>query len=111
MNFNATLSSDTYDLRDYSTSYIPHKNWLFKLIWQWLEEIEICNPKVAHLLSKLIPGRCPFERTIELFGYRILHIPPLCKLNPFYEPLMGLRFRALSFLADTCGEDVSQYYG
>jgi hypothetical protein len=34
----------------------------------------------------------------------------LCKLNPLYEQLVGLRFRALSYLADDCGEDVSQYF-
>jgi hypothetical protein len=38
-----------------------------------------------------------------------LHIPPLCKLNPFYEEVLGMRFRALCYLADECGEDVSQF--
>jgi hypothetical protein len=74
---------------------------------QWLEEIEINNPKLAKLLCSAIPAACPFERNIQLFGRTLFHIPPLCKLNPFYEQLVGLRFRALSFLADECGEDVS----
>ena len=30
-------------------------------------------------------------------------------LNPLYEQLVGLRFRALSYLADDCDEDVSEY--
>ncbi len=31
------------------------------------------------------------------------------KLNPLYEQLIGLRFRALTFLADVCGEDITGY--
>jgi hypothetical protein len=57
----------------------------------------------------MIPAQCPFERDVKLFGHKIVHIPPLCKLNPIYEQLVGLRFRALSYLADDCGEDVSPY--
>jgi hypothetical protein len=37
------------------------------------------------------------------------HIPPLCKLNPLYNEVVYLRFRALSFLSDICGEDVNAY--
>lgn len=75
----------------------------------WLDELEIHDPKVARFLCKMIPSQCPFERDIKLFGHKIVHIPPLCKLNPLYEQLVGLRFRALSYLADECGEDVSEY--
>ncbi|NJN23641.1 MAG: nitrogenase, partial [Acaryochloridaceae cyanobacterium RL_2_7] len=39
----------------------------------------------------------------------IVHIPPMCKINPLYEQLVGLRFRSLSFLADECQEDISAY--
>jgi len=53
--------------------------------------------------------QCPFEQDIYLFGRKIGHIPPLCKLNPLYEELIGLRFRALCYLADECGQDVSCY--
>ncbi|OLP20302.1 nitrogenase [Leptolyngbya sp. 'hensonii'] len=67
---------------------------------QWLDQIEIKNPRVADLLCKLIPGQCPFQRDIILFGQHLGHIPPLCKINPLYEQLMGLRFRALCYLAD-----------
>ncbi|MGA7937864.1 MAG: Mo-dependent nitrogenase C-terminal domain-containing protein [Kovacikia sp.] len=75
----------------------------------WLDQMEIHDPKVAHFLCKLIPSQCPFERDINLFGRKVAHIPPLCKLNPLYEQLVSLRFRALSYLADDCKEDVSPY--
>jgi tellurite resistance protein len=76
---------------------------------EWLDKMEIHDPKVAHLLCRLIPPQCPFERDISVFGHKVAHIPPLCKLNPLYEQLIGLRFRALCFLADQCGEDISSY--
>lgn len=75
----------------------------------WLDGLDIQDPRVARFLCKMIPSQCPFERDIKLFGRKVVHIPPLCKLNPLYEQLVGLRFRALSYLADDCGEDVSQY--
>jgi hypothetical protein len=78
-------------------------------IRQWLEAIEIHDSTVAHQLCKLIPSQCPFERHIQLFERTILYIPPLCKLNPFYEQVVLLRFKALSYLADECGEDISAY--
>ncbi len=58
---------------------------------------------------QMIPSQCPFERDVTLFGRKIVHIPPMCKINPLYEQLVSLRFRALSYLADKCGEDVSPY--
>ncbi|CAD5911178.1 Mo-dependent nitrogenase-like protein [Planktothrix tepida] len=70
---------------------------------QWLDNLEIHNPDVALFLYRVIPAQCPFARDIKLFGYTVLHIPPLCKLNPFYEQLMGLRFRAMCYLVDECG--------
>lgn len=75
----------------------------------WLDGLEIQDPSVAEFLCKMIPSQCPFERDIKLFGHKVVHIPPLCKLNPLYEQLVSLRFRALSYLADDCGKDVSQY--
>lgn len=65
-----------------------------------LDAIEIRNPKVARLLCQLLPASCPFERDIYLFSRTIAHIPPLCKLNPFYEQLVGLRFRAQAYLVN-----------
>lgn len=75
----------------------------------WLDRLDIQDPRVARFLCKMIPSQCPFERDVTLFKRKIVHIPPLCKINPLYEQLVGLRFRALSYLADDCGEDVSSY--
>jgi len=75
----------------------------------WLDGLEVDDPRVARFLCRMIPAQCPFERDVKLFGQKIVHIPPLCKINPLYEQLVGLRFRALSYLADECGEDVSAY--
>lgn len=87
------------------------KTQMFPLqaIRNWMEEFEVKHPQLARGICKLIPAQCPFERDIVLFGRQILHIPPLCKLNPFYEEFVMLRFRALCYLADECGEDVSQF--
>jgi len=76
---------------------------------EWLDGLDIQDPRVARFLCKMIPAQCPFERDVVLFGRKIVHIPPLCKINPLYEQLVGLRFRALSYLADECGEDVTPY--
>lgn len=46
----------------------------------------------------VIPATCPFARTLTFAGFTI-NIPPLCKLNPFYNQLMQLRFNALNELA------------
>jgi tellurite resistance protein len=75
----------------------------------WLDKLDIQDPKIARFLCKMIPSQCPFERNVTLFGRKIVHIPPLCKLNPIYEQLVGLRFRALSYLADECQEDITPY--
>ena len=55
--------------------------------------------KIAKLVCYLIPASCPFARDIFFFGQTI-QIPPMCKLNPFYNYLMKLRWRALNFLHD-----------
>jgi tellurite resistance protein len=86
----------------------PHPDLLHP-IKDWLDGMEIHDPRVARFICKMVPPQCPFERDIKLFGRKIVHIPPLCKLNPLYEQLVGLRFRALSYLADDCKEDVSTY--
>ena len=74
-----------------------------------LEHKEISDRIFAHRLCRLIPAQCPFERKIQFFGHVLISIPPLCKLNPLYDDLMTLRFRALSYLAEEWGEDISQY--
>lgn len=76
---------------------------------RWLDQRQIKNRRLARFLCKLIPAQCPFERDLVLFQRKIVHIPPLCQLNPLYEQLVGLRFRALSYLADQCQEDISRY--
>lgn len=76
---------------------------------QWLDRREIDSPKVAHFLCKLIPAQCPFERDVKLLGRTLFHIPPMCKLNPLYDEVVALRFRALCYLADECGEDITAY--
>ncbi|MGF1603353.1 MAG: Mo-dependent nitrogenase C-terminal domain-containing protein [Thermosynechococcaceae cyanobacterium] len=75
----------------------------------WLDGFEVHDPKIAKFLCSMIPSQCPFERDVTLFGRKVVHIPPLCKLNPLYEQLVGLRFRSLSYLADECKEDISAY--
>jgi tellurite resistance protein len=75
----------------------------------WLDRMQVQDPQVARFLCRLIPSQCPFERDVVLFGKKVVHIPPMCKINPLYEQLVGLRFRALSYLADDRGEDVSAY--
>ncbi|MBW4555722.1 MAG: Mo-dependent nitrogenase C-terminal domain-containing protein [Trichormus sp. ATA11-4-KO1] len=76
---------------------------------QKVESIQVRDRQLAHRLCKLIPAQCPFERDVKFFGKTLFHIPPMCKLNPLYEEVVGLRFRAMCFLADECGEDISQY--
>lgn len=75
---------------------------------QWLDHFEIRTPECAHLICRIIPCQCAFERDITFFG-QTYHIPALCKLNPLYEQLIHLRFRALCYLTDVCGEDVTKY--
>jgi hypothetical protein len=78
-------------------------------IRRWLNGITIRDAALAHFICRVIPMQCPFERDICLFGRTLVHIPPLCKLNPLYEEFVSLRFRALCYLADECGEDVRCY--
>lgn len=80
-----------------------------KPIRVWLDQLEIHDPRLARYLCRMIPSQCPFERDVVLFGHKVLHIPAMCKINPLYEQLVGLRYRAMCYLADTCGEDVSPY--
>lgn len=80
-----------------------------KRIRAWLDSVEVTDREMAQRLCELIPAQCPFERRFTLWGRTILYIPPLCKLNPFYDQFVALRFRALCYLADVCGEDISAY--
>lgn len=76
---------------------------------EWLDHLSVEDPRLARFVCKMVPSECPFERDVKVFGHKIVHIPPMCKINPLYEQLVGLRFRALSYLADDVGEDVSAY--
>jgi tellurite resistance protein len=99
-------SKDSHSL---SSGLQPHHPDALTPLRHWLDGLDIQDPRVARFLCKMIPSQCPFERDITLFGKKIVHIPPMCKINPLYEQLVGLRFRALSYLADKCGEDVTPY--
>jgi hypothetical protein len=82
---------------------------LLSPVRHWLDRIEVKDVRFAHFLCKQIPSQCPFERRVQLKGRTLLYIPPLCKLNPVYDEVVALRFRALCYLADVCGEDISSY--
>ena len=99
--------ADGEDIPLLSTPH-PHPDLLHPLK-DWLDGMDIHDPRLARFLCKMIPSQCPFERDIKLFGTKIVHIPALCKLNPLYEQLVGLRFRALCYLSDDCKEDISEY--
>ena len=82
---------------------------LLKPMRSWLDQVDVHDAKIAHRLCRMIPSQCPFERDVSLFGHTLFHIPPMCKLNPLYDEVVALRFRALCYLADECGEDVTSY--
>lgn len=107
-----TLRLTLCEVQPEQNTIIPHPDVhhdVLQPVRSWLDGLEIHDPKIAHFLCKLIPAQCPFERDIKLFEHKVVHIPPLCKLNPLYDQLVGLRFRALSYLADERGEDVTPY--
>ncbi len=87
----------------------PNQKNILQPVKDWLDAWEVHDPRVAHFVCKMIPSQCPFERDIVLFGRKIVHIPAMCQINPLYEQLVGMRFRALCYLADDCKEDVSSY--
>jgi len=72
---------------------------LWRPVRSWLNHLEIRSTRVAKLFS-YIPTRCPFERKISI-GKFIFKIPALCHLNPVYEEIMELRYRALMFLENS----------
>lgn len=92
-----------------STAHPDSKIDPLKPAREWLDQLDVQDPRLARFICKLVPPQCPFERDVKLFGKKIVHIPAMCKLNPLYDQLVGLRFRALSYLADDCQEDVTPY--
>lgn len=95
MQANDSLNSPEYTRESQERLPFPRENISFCCL-----KIEI-----AKLLCLLIPSSCPFARDILIFGH-VLHIPPLCKLNPLYNYLMNLRWQALVFLSDIGVETV-----
>ncbi|MEO0350828.1 MAG: Mo-dependent nitrogenase C-terminal domain-containing protein [Cyanobacteria bacterium P01_A01_bin.15] len=75
----------------------------------WVDGLSVQSPTLARRIARFVPAQCPFERDVNLFGRTVAHIPPMCKLNPLYDEVVALRFRALCFLADECGEDISAF--
>ncbi len=85
-----------------------NSNLLNQIRYQ-LDRLEIHNSNLAKLLCKIIPSNCPFEKTVKILGRTLFQIPPLCKINPFYEQIVGLRYKCLLYLVDECGEDATRY--
>ncbi|MGP1374889.1 MAG: Mo-dependent nitrogenase C-terminal domain-containing protein [Almyronema sp.] len=113
-----SLQSTLYNLKEVTEEVAPGKSAAapsetgpdpLKPAREWLDQLEVHDPRLARFLCKMIPSQCPFERDVNLFGRKLVHIPAMCKLNPLYDQLVGLRFRALSYLADECEEDVTPY--
>jgi hypothetical protein len=71
---------------------------MINLVRRWVNSIQVKDYLLARSLCDLIPDQCPLQRDIKLFGKTLFHVPPMCKLNPIYDELMSLRFRALSYL-------------
>ncbi|PLS68461.1 MAG: nitrogenase [Cyanobacteria bacterium M5B4] len=97
------------ELRAHFTNPLQIDQDVLTPVKNWLDHLEIKEQRLARFLCRAIPAQCPFERDVVLFGKKIMHIPAMCKLNPLYDQLIGLRFRSLSYLADECGEDVSEF--
>lgn len=94
---------------DYSLPRAKKSLDILKPIKQWLERVPVEDKRIAHRIVAIIPADCPFERDINFFGKTWAHIPPMCKLNPLYEQLVMLRFKAMCYLVDECGEDGSAF--
>lgn len=98
----------TTNLMPLEKGRVPKPLMLLQPLRRWLAGIEISDRHLARMLCFLIPARCPFERTFK-FGHTVLSIPPLCKLNPFYDELVVLRFRSLCYLVEVVGEDIARF--
>ncbi len=103
------LSNQNRNNLQYSGSFKNRRIDIFQSLRFWLNSIEFSDAESAHLVCRLIPAQCPFARDVSFLGRVLFSIPPLCKLNPVYEELVALRFRALCYLADEVGEDIGVY--
>jgi hypothetical protein len=63
----------------------PRSFDILRPLRQWIDRLPINNQHLASQVCELIPAQCPFERDLTIFGHRLIHIPPLCKLNPLYH--------------------------
>lgn len=70
-----------------------------KFLRNYLNSLDVSNKAIAQVICFLIPSACPFARTLQILNRKIV-IPPLCKLNPVYDELMKLRFKALGVIHD-----------
>ena len=96
---------------DHDHVFVPRERSGFDILAplkNWIDDLEIRNAKIAHWICRIIPCQCAFERDITFFG-KTFHVPALCKLNPLYDQFVYLRFRALDYLSEACGEDVTCY--
>ncbi|ESA32384.1 mo-dependent nitrogenase [Leptolyngbya sp. Heron Island J] len=103
------MSSATAFLKNHVFHGVKFQFQPLQPIRRWIDALEVNDPRLAHRIARFVPAQCPFERDVVLFGRTVAHIPPMCKLNPLYDEVVGLRFRALCFLADECGEDISAW--
>ncbi|MGB3757775.1 MAG: Mo-dependent nitrogenase C-terminal domain-containing protein [Rivularia sp. (in: cyanobacteria)] len=106
---NQEQESESYITQQQNPSIKQPRFDILKPLRVWVDNIQVSDRQFAHRVCKLIPAQCPFERDVNLFGRTLFHIPPMCKLNPLYDEVVALRFRGLCYLADECGEDISQY--
>ncbi len=110
MNIVDTWKNKTLLFNPFKTKTIKIKTIdILYPVKHWLDNIEVKNSSTAHFICQLIPSQCPFAKQIKFHDRTLITIPPLCKLNPLYGNLMDLKFRCLTYLADTCGEDISAY--
>jgi hypothetical protein len=88
---------------------LPNGIDLLAPVRRCLNCLEVENINLAKWLCQILPARCPFERNFKLWGGMTAYLPPLCKLNPLYDEIVNLQFRALCYLADECGLDITAY--
>ena len=105
----ATIGQEESVNRDDESVSESEKIQPLKPVREWLDNLSVDDPRLARFVCKLVPAQCPFERDVTLFGGKTIHIPPMCKINPLYEQLVGLRFRAMTYLSDDLGEDITPY--
>jgi tellurite resistance protein len=56
----------------------PAPDRLLSPVQDWLDRLEVNDPRLARFLCRMIPAQCPFERDVTLFGRKVVHIPPMC---------------------------------